>query len=201
MPTGGPQKGARTDSHVRQIVRSSHFHTRALRHVRNAHTEDTAKSVGQALVSSRLDYANSILYGVSRQNLKKLQRSQNTLARVVTRSCRRDSATAMLRHLHWLPIKERIDFKMAALTFKTVSLKSPSYLSSLQTFFQPSRSLRSENLRILDKPRTKTAAGARAFCCAARTVWNSLPTDIRLNMSMDSYRKALKIFHIRQALG
>ena len=77
------------DSHVGQILRSSHFHTRALWHVRNALTEDTAKSVGQALVSSRLDYANSILYGVSRQNLKKLQRSQNTLARVVTRSCRR----------------------------------------------------------------------------------------------------------------
>ena len=100
------------DSHVGQIVHSSHFHTRALRRVRNALTEGTEKSVGQALVSFRLDYANSILYGVSRPNLKKLQRSQNTLARVVTRFCHRDSATTMLRHLRWFPIKERIDFKV-----------------------------------------------------------------------------------------
>ena len=60
------------DSHVGQIVRSSHFHTCALPHVRNVLTEDTAKSIGQALVSSRLDYANSILYGVSKQNLNKI---------------------------------------------------------------------------------------------------------------------------------
>ena len=92
------------DSLTVQVCRSAHFHTRALHHVRNVISNDTAKSVTQTLVSSRLDYANSILFGVSKQNITKLQRSQNTLARVVTRSSRYGSATIQLQKLHWLPI-------------------------------------------------------------------------------------------------
>ena len=88
------------DRNIVQVCRSSHFHTRALRHTRNVISNDTAKSVAQALVSSRLDYANSILFGVSKQNITKLQRSQNTLARAVTRSSRYDNATIQLRKLH-----------------------------------------------------------------------------------------------------
>ena len=123
------------------------------------------------------------------------------IARVVPRSGRRDSATAVLRHLHWLPVKERFDFKVALLTFKIVSLQSPAFLSSLLTFHQPSRFLRFENLGILDIPRTKIVTGARAYRCAAPTIWNSLPTYIRLNLSLDSFRKALKTFYFRQSLG
>ena len=54
-------------------------------HVRNAISDDTAITVAQALVSSRFDYANSILYGAPKYNISKLQRAQNVLARVVTR--------------------------------------------------------------------------------------------------------------------
>ena len=70
------------------------------------------KSVAQALVRSRLDYANSNLFGVSKQNNTKLQRAQNTLARVVMRSSRYDSATVQLNKFHWLPINQNIDFKI-----------------------------------------------------------------------------------------
>ena len=96
------------DKHVNEISRSVYFHTTALRHVRNAITDDTAKTVAQALVSSRFDYANSILYGVPKYNISKLQRAQNFLARVVTRSHRRTSADTLLNKLHWLPIEDRI---------------------------------------------------------------------------------------------
>ena len=92
------------DSHIVQVCRSAHFHTRALHHIRNVISNDTAKSVAQALVSSRLDYANSILFGVSMQNITTLQRAQNTLLRVVTRSSSYDSATIQLQKLNWLPI-------------------------------------------------------------------------------------------------
>ena len=92
------------------VSRSAHFHARALRHVRNVICNETAKSVVQALVSFRLDYANLISFGVSKQNITKLRIEQNTLARVVTRSSRYDSATIQLKKLQWLPIKQRIDF-------------------------------------------------------------------------------------------
>ena len=60
------------DKHVNEIWRSAYFHTRALRHVRNAISDEIAKTVAQALVSSRFDYANSILYGALKYNISKL---------------------------------------------------------------------------------------------------------------------------------
>ena len=98
------------DSHIVQVCRSAHFHTRALRHIRNVISNDTAKSVAQALVSSHPDYTNSVLFEELKQNIMKLQRAQNTLARVVTHSSRYDSTTIQLQKLHWLPIMQRIDF-------------------------------------------------------------------------------------------
>ena len=105
--------------------------------------------MAQALVSSRFDYANSILYGAPKYNISKLQRGQNVLARVVTRSHRRTSADALLHKLHWLPIEDRIVFKLALLTYTTLLIGSPSYLSTLLTMYRPPRTLRSSNSIII----------------------------------------------------
>ena len=105
------------DKHGNEICRSAYFHTRALRHVRNAITDDTAKTGAQVLVSSRFDYANSILNAAPKYNISTLQRAQNVLARVVTRSHRRTSADALLHKIHWLPIEDRIVFNLALLTY------------------------------------------------------------------------------------
>ena len=78
-----------------------HPSTPSLRHVVS---NNTAKSIGQALVSSRLDYANGVLYGISIYNIAKLQRAQNSLARVVLRAPYRISPLPLLEQLHGLPI-------------------------------------------------------------------------------------------------
>ena len=150
--------------------------------------------MAQALVSSRFDYANSILYGAPKYNISKLQRAQNFLARVVTRSHRRTSADALLHKLHWLPIEDRIVFKLALLTYKTLLIGSPSYLSTLLTMYRPPRTLRSSNSNLLSATRTKTATGSHAFRCAAPAVWNSLPADIKSACSIESFRTKLKTF-------
>ena len=103
---------------------------------------NTAKLVGHALVSSRLDYANSIMYGMSKSLTAKLQRQQNMLARVVLRTNRLSSAGPLLNELHWLPVASRIQFKIATLTHKILSSGTPSYLSSLLNHYQPTRQLR-----------------------------------------------------------
>jgi len=89
-----------------------------------------AKSVAVSLVSSRLDYANSLLFGTSTSNLHKLQRVQNTLAKIVLNNSAIPSATA-LQQLHWLPIRQRIHFKIATLTYRILQTGSPAYLSPL----------------------------------------------------------------------
>ena len=65
------------------VCKDVHFHFRALRHIRSSLTDDMATSIAIALIHSRLDYANSLLYGISSSNIHKLRRCQNTAARLI----------------------------------------------------------------------------------------------------------------------
>ena len=102
------------DQHVRNVVKASNFHIRALRHIRPLLNREVANTVACSIVSSRLDYCNSLLYGTTEKNIAKLQRVQNALARVVTQSVRRDHIRPVLQDLHWLPVAERVQYKVAS---------------------------------------------------------------------------------------
>ena len=179
------------NQHVSSVCKSSYFHLRALRHIRSVLTEDMAKSIAVTLVSSRLDYANSVLFGTSAANFHKIQRVQNTLAKIVLNNSSLPSAIA-LRQLHWLPVKQRIYFKIATLTYRTLQSGSPSYLSSLINLNKPSRPLRSSSLNLLHVPFTPMVVGRKAFRFVAPTVWNSIPQNIRLSPSIGSFKRSLK---------
>jgi len=78
-------KNLSMNNHVKSVCKSVHYHIRALRHIRSSISEDMAKMVACALVGSRLDYANSVLFGATqKKNISKLQKAQNLLARIVT---------------------------------------------------------------------------------------------------------------------
>ena len=132
---------------------------------------DMAKLFATALVSSRLDYCNSLLYGIADIDLTRLQSVQNQLARLVTKSPPFTRSHPLLRSLHWLPVRFRILFKIHLLTYKTLHEKQPVYLHSMLATSIPSRSLRSNNDNSLSVPRVKTNTGARAF----QSLWNNLP--------------------------
>jgi len=96
-------------------------HVRAQRRIRKFITTDDTKNIATAIVGSRLDYCNSLLYGVSETNLNKLQRVQNSLARIVLGSDTRSSTMQNLADLHWLHVRARINSKIAFLTFKILT--------------------------------------------------------------------------------
>ena len=77
------------------------------------------------------DYCNSVLYSVSGRLLRKLQTVQNAAARVVTPSRKFDHITPVLNELHWLPMVQRVWFKLALILFKCHHGLAPSYLLSL----------------------------------------------------------------------
>ena len=105
---------------------------KALRHIRKLLPVDAAKTVACTMVAGRLDYCNAVLYGTSSANIDKLQRLQNSLARVVTNTRRRDHITPVLADLHWLPVRYRIEYKIALITFKALTTQQPQYLLEQQ---------------------------------------------------------------------
>ena len=114
--------------------------------------ELAAKMVAVAIVGSWLDYCNSLLAGTSASNLARLQMAQNTLARVVAQKSRYCHITPVLAGLHWLPVRHRIDFKIATTAFKVLHHQQPSYLAQILPRYIPSRSLRSSSSITISAP-------------------------------------------------
>jgi hypothetical protein len=178
---------------ISTVCQSSYFQIRQIRQIRSSLDINAATMLANSLVSSRLDYCNSLYYGLPESTLLPLQRVQNSLARVVLPYIKRsDHITPALTKLHWLPIKQRITFKIATLTFKTLQNKQPSYLHDLLHVHTPSRSLRSSNLNLLEIPRIDSETGRRSFSFASSSVWNSLPLSLRSVQTLTTFRSQLK---------
>ena len=181
------------DNHISDVVRSCNYHIRSLRHIRHLIDRDTAVTLACSIVASRLDYCNSLLYGVTDANIVKLQRVQNSLARTVCDLPYGASTTGLLRELHWLPIKQRITYKIASITYRTCHSSQPVYLRDLLINYQPARTLRSSNSHLLVVPnRVKTVTSSRAFSVAAPTIWNHLPDTCKTADSFNVFKRRLK---------
>ena len=155
--------------------------------------------VVNAIVTSRLDYCNALLYGTSAVNIARLQRIENTAARLIMRSPRNDSATPLLRELHWLPIVCRVDFKLLVIHLQSHAQRRASVLCELVCPYQPTRTLRSANNNMLEVKRTRTKAGDCSFAVAAATLWNNLPTVIKTCDNLTSFKRLLKTHFCRIA--
>jgi len=87
------------------------------------------KTLVQAFISCRLDYCNLLLYGINDRLLRRLQSVQNAAARLVTGAHRCDHITPVLRQLHWLPVCQRVVFKIAGLVHQSLFGSAPAYLA------------------------------------------------------------------------
>ena len=121
---------------VNALRRSCYYHIRDFARIRRHLPKHVAISVANALVSSRLDYCNSILESISAHDMRRLQNIQNSLCRIIFRKSRysKDHITPYLKSLHWLPITHRIDFKWFLLIFKVINFGLPQYFIP---FFTP----------------------------------------------------------------
>ena len=185
-----------------RLSSSCFYHIRSFRQIRPSLDDSMPASVALALISSRLDQLNSILYDTSLKHTAHLQRIQYAAARVALYRQSHSSplsSTELLNQLHWLPIEWRIRFKLATLTFKALHTGRPPYLSDLLQYHEPTRSLRSSCSHQLSVPRHNLTFGSRAFRFSAPRVWNSLPVSIRENKSLPTFRHHLKTHYFQSA--
>ena len=175
--------GALLDQHlllrkqINNICKGARYVIQKIGRIRPYLSQEVCERLVHAFISSKLDLCNSILYGLPVTELNKLQRVQNSAARLISRTPKSHYITPVLQQLHWLPVKDRISFKLLLLTFKALHGLAPIYISELIKPYNPSRSLCSSTLNYLSVPKSNTATygDRRMFlCCRSKTV--ELPT-------------------------
>ena len=139
------------DAHISNICRSTHFHLRNIGRIRTLLTFHATAQLIHAVITTRLDFCNSIFYNLPNNKIERLQRIQNQAARMLTRSPRRNHITPVLRELHLLRISDRIIFKILILTHKAFHGIAPAYLCELITKHEQAtvRTRRAQNCFLL----------------------------------------------------
>ena len=118
---------------------------------------------------------------------------QNSAFRIIMGIRKFDHITHLRRELHWLPVADRISFKILVLTWKCLHDQAPNYLSSLVHEKSQKRKLRSSDQGLLATPRSKlVTCGDRTFSKAAPVLWNALSLKLRRIDTLDTFKSALK---------
>ena len=155
--------------HVTYICKSSYHYLRNIRTIRPYLTVSSAKTIVHSVISAKLDYCNSLFIDIPDYLITNLQRVQNAAARIVLNLKKYDSITPHLMKLHWLPVRQRIIYKLNLIVFKALKGDAPDYIQSLLSLNQPPRPLRSsDKMYKLEERRWKLKSkGFRSFFVSA----------------------------------
>ena len=165
--------------------------------IRDSVSTTVCKSPIHGLVTTRIDYSNAILFGISNRHLHRLEIVQRSAARIDMQIRRgdRQSMKTTLRQLHWMHVKKRIEYKLPVLVQRALYDGTPEYLAAPLLQHAPPSSLRSSGGLLLQVPRVNLERfGRRAFACARPTVWNKLPRNMRDNGNLCHFKKQLRNF-------
>ena len=168
-----------------------------IRHIRKYLTSECTEKLIDAFITSRLDYCNSLLYGVPDLHMQKLQRVMNASARLIFCAPKHCHITPLLQQRHWLPMRLRIEFKILFITFKILRGSAPKYRIDLISFLPPSRyDLRRNNKGILlSTPKRFTKVTMRP--CHAGSILHGV--SIRSAGTISDFKQKLKAFLFSKA--
>ena len=154
--------------HVIKFCQTAYFEPKRISSIRKFLTDDATN------ILSRPDYCNCLLMGTPNSVIQPLQKIQNFSARPVLLVPRHHHSTPLLEKLHWLPISERVKYKVAYMCFSAINDSGPAYLSEPLHVYTPSRTLRSSSdTRMLEIQQYKRKIhGIRTFSCFGPHIWN-----------------------------
>ena len=190
-------------THITKLSSSSFYYLYNIRRIRKYLSRRCTETLVHAFITARIDYCNSLLFGLPDYRINKLQRIQNAAARLICQQSRFCHISPLLFDLHWLPVKFRIEFKILLITFKALKGLAPTYIDSLISIKSTSRyDLRSSNDSLLlsyPKPLSKATLGDRSFTYAAPKLWNALPLAIRSVNTVNDFKGKLKTYLFSKA--
>ena len=184
------------DVHISYVCKSVYYHLRNIGKIRNMLSDNACAQLIHSLVTTRLDYCNSLLYGLPDTSLRRLQHIQNIAARILCRLPKFSSIGETLIKLHWLPIKHRITFKILILVYQAYHHTAPAYLCELITPYRCTRvGMRSNEQMLLSVQRARmNRYGERCFQYAGPKEWNALPQAIRNSKSLEVFKSKVKTY-------
>lgn len=184
--------------HVGNMCRSASYAIHKIGKLRRYLDQATTEKLVHAFVMSRIDNCNSLLFGLPDSLIDKVQRVQNCAARIVSRKRKRDHITPVLYDLHWLPVRDRISFKLLTIAYKCKHNDTPMYLQNIISSHLPTRNLRSSSKHTFTPLVTSTKTyGHRAFQYAIPKLWNNLPESLKRCPSLHQFKSDLKTYLFR----
>ena len=139
---------------ISAICKSTHYHLFNIGRIRKCITQEACEKLIHALVTSRLDNGNATLSGLPDNQLNRLQRMLNIAACIIMLTSSTNRITSILKELHWLPVKKRIEYKIVLLPFKALHGLAPQYIAQLLKLKPTPRPLRSSDANRLSIPQT-----------------------------------------------
>jgi len=152
-------------------------------------------------MQSSMSVCNVVFAGLPARDIQRLQSVLNTAVRLVAGSSRRDHLTSLLRDRHWLPVKQRVEYKLCMMVHCCLYGDAPSYLADLITPSAAATGLRSVASSSVAVPRTISSLGDRSFAAAGPRAWNKLPPPLRCVSSPAAFKRQLKIFLYNHAFN
>ena len=189
------------ESQLNHVCKLSYLELRRLAHLRPYLNMDAMNKLVSAFVPSRPDDCNSLFAGLSNDKITKLQRIQNNATRLVLKQPKRHRISPLLKDLHWLPIKARIDYKVALLCFKCLNNNAPAYNKRSDCSIHTSSHVKIKHFNLLSTPRVSSKKyGERPFTFSGPQIWNSLPENISSEKALEKLKKSLKTYLFRKYL-
>ena len=153
------------EKNITSTCKACFFHLRNISRIRDCLSLADTEKLVHAFIISKLDNANSLFYGPRKFLIDRLQNVQNAAARVVTCTKKYDHIKPVLKQLHWLPISQRIAYKILLLTYKALNGQAPDYITELLKPYVPTRNFRSSFKKLLKVPSIKLVSyGQREVC-------------------------------------
>ena len=170
---------------VSSVVSQGYQLIRNIAPIRKFLSVEHVRTLVNSIIVAKVDNGNALLYGISSYNTNRLQKFQNSCARLIYGKRKHDHVSGLLRELHWLPAEARTYFKLLCYVYKCIHDLAPSYLSDLII-------VKRDHDLSLNVPRCSTMIGDRAFSSAGPRLWNALPVELRLSNTLDRFKSQLK---------